>query len=71
MMVEIDHKRFPRLPTCLTFMRRLAEEESVFVYPGEAFNFNGTFRIVLTTPEEMLKEACERIIEFCARYYED
>jgi tyrosine aminotransferase len=71
MMIGIDHKHFPKLPTCLTFMRNLATEQSVFVFPGECFNFPGFFRIVLTTPKETLVEACKRMKEFCEKYYED
>lgn len=69
MMIGIEHRHFPKLATCLEFMRNLAMEQSVFVVPGECFNFPGFFRIVLTASEEMLIEACERMSEFCSKYY--
>lgn len=70
MMVGIDHLKLPKLFSCLEFMRKLAMEQSVFVFPGECFNYCGYFRIVLAAPESILIEACVRIREFCEKYYE-
>lgn len=69
MMIGIDQNHFPKLLSCLEFMRHLAMEESVFVFPGECFMFDGYFRIVLTAPEDMLIDACGRMKTFCAKYY--
>lgn len=49
------------------FSTNLVEEESVFVLPGSVFEMPNYIRIVITSPREILKEACERIHEFCAR----
>lgn len=49
------------------FSTRLLSEESVFVLPGQCFQIPNYFRIVITSPVEKLKEACERIKRFCIR----
>lgn len=69
MMVEIDKNCFQNMETTLEFVTKLMEEESVFCLPGECFGISFFMRIVVTPPPEMLKEACERIVEFCARHY--
>lgn len=71
MMVGIDHAKMKKIRTCLEFMQKLAEEQSVFVFPGESFNFPNYFRLVLTAPENILIESCERIDKFCNKYYEE
>lgn len=70
-MIGIEQHKFPKLPTSLLFMRALAMEESVFVFPSECFNFPGYLRVVLTATEEMIVEACKRMKLFCQKYYED
>jgi tyrosine aminotransferase len=50
------------------FMQGLITEESVYCLPGSAFNLNNWFRLVLTYPEEVTREACERIAEYCNRH---
>ena len=49
------------------FSTKLVEEESVFVLPGRVFEMPNYIRIVITSPREILQEACERIHEFCVR----
>lgn len=36
--------------------------------PGMAFSYPNYFRIVLTVPQEMLLDACERISAFCEKH---
>ncbi|KAK4879791.1 hypothetical protein RN001_007937 [Aquatica leii] len=69
MMVKIQLERFPQFSTGLEFMQRLMEEESVFCLPGECFGAPGFMRIIITIPSELIKEACDRMREFCKRYY--
>jgi tyrosine aminotransferase len=69
MMVGIKLKNFPKMASCLEFMIALANEQSVFIFPGNCFNFHGYFRIVITSSEEELTEACVRIKEFCDKHY--
>lgn len=49
------------------FMRGLIQEESVYCLPGSAFSLPNWFRLVLTYPEEVTREACERIVDYCER----
>jgi len=69
-MVAIELERFPTAPTSLEFTKQLGKVQNVVVFPGDCFFYPGYFRIVLTAPEEMLIEACERIQEFCATHYQ-
>lgn len=64
-MIAIDHEKLQKVNSSLDFMRKLAMEQSVFVLPGECFNYPGFIRLVLTAPEEILIDACKRIKEFC------
>ncbi|RWS06234.1 Tyrosine aminotransferase-like protein, partial [Dinothrombium tinctorium] len=68
-MVGVDMRCFPSFKNDMEFIERIVSEESVFCLPGAVFNFPNYFRIVLTLPQELTKEACLRIAEFCKRYY--
>ncbi|KAF7284188.1 hypothetical protein GWI33_022439 [Rhynchophorus ferrugineus] len=69
MIVEINLRNFPEYETGLDFVKKLMEEESVFCLPGECFEIPGFVRIVLTVPQDILEEACDRIAEFCNRHF--
>jgi tyrosine aminotransferase len=69
MMTKIELEHFPNFKTCLEFVENLAMEQSVLAFPGPCFDFPGYFRFVLTIPEEMISEACQRIQEFCEEHY--
>lgn len=47
------------------FVSYLLEEEGVAVVQGEAFGLSPFFRISYATSTEVLKNACERIFDFC------
>lgn len=49
------------------FVQGLITEESVYCLPGSAFNLPNWFRLVLTYPEEVTREACARIAAYCQR----
>ncbi|KAK3910697.1 Tyrosine aminotransferase [Frankliniella fusca] len=70
MMVGLDMDRFPAFRTDLQLVDRLVREESVFLLPGQCFDLAGYVRLVLTVPEEQLREACARIEAFCLRHYQ-
>jgi len=53
------------------FMQSLITEEAVYCLPGSAFNLPNWFRLVLTYPEEVTREACERISAYCHRKLEE
>ena len=54
----------------LDLVEALVTEESVFCLPGKCFNIANFFRIVLTVPENLLSEACQRIANFCQKHYD-
>ena len=66
MMVKIDRGRFPGFGSDLQFVEQLVAEQSVFCLPGKCFNYPNYIRIVLTVPAVLLKEACDRMMEFCS-----
>ncbi|XP_067130747.1 tyrosine aminotransferase-like [Centruroides vittatus] len=69
MMVYIEMSCFPDIKHDTHFMEALISEQSVSCLPGSCFDFPDYIRIVLTLPEEQLKEACERIEQFCYNHY--
>lgn len=69
MMIGIDVEHFPEYPTEMLFVQDLVKEQSVFCLPGQCFDYPNFMRIVLTVPEEMIVEACNRIVEFCEHHY--
>lgn len=71
LMFGIDFKKFPKFSSSFDFFRALANDQSVFAFPSECFNYGGFLRICITAPEEMLIEACERIKEFCSKHFDD
>lgn len=68
LMFGIDFKKFPKLSSSIDFMRALANDQSVFVFPSECFNYEDFIRLCITAPEEILVEACTRIKEFCDKH---
>ncbi|CAD6190216.1 unnamed protein product [Caenorhabditis auriculariae] len=50
------------------FCQALIREESVFCLPGQAFSAPGYFRIVLTSNLAEMREAAERIRDYCLRH---
>ncbi|XP_047366850.1 tyrosine aminotransferase [Vespa velutina] len=69
MMVSIDLPCFPEFNSDLEFVQRLLMEESVFCLPGQCFDYPSYMRLVITIPQDMLEEACQRIQEFCCRHH--
>ncbi|XP_020915561.1 tyrosine aminotransferase isoform X2 [Exaiptasia diaphana] len=68
MMVGINTSMFEDIKDDVEFTEKLVAEQSVFCLPAQCFRYPNYFRIVLTTPEEMTKEAALRITEFCATH---
>eukprot|EP00388_Colpodella_angusta_P017579 GDKJ01043451.1.p1 GENE.GDKJ01043451.1~~GDKJ01043451.1.p1 ORF type:complete len:445 (-),score=97.41 GDKJ01043451.1:238-1572(-) len=66
LMVQIDLQKLG-LEDDMEFAKKLLEEESVFVLPGQCFDVKGFFRIVTTSPIHMLNTATDRIRAFCER----
>ena len=53
----------------MAMVKAFIAEESVYCLPGSAFTYEHSFRLVLTYPATVTRDACERIHAFCARYY--
>lgn len=69
MMIGIDIDNFPEYTDDLHFVQELVAEQSVFCLPGACFDYPNYIRIVLTVPDEMVRESCSRIAEFCEKHY--
>ncbi|KAF2355837.1 Tyrosine/nicotianamine aminotransferase [Trinorchestia longiramus] len=65
MMVRFKIEEFPDFSSDLEFVEAMVAEESVFCLPGRCFDVPNYFRIVLTVPEETMREACKRMEAFC------
>uniref|UniRef100_A0A1B0D770 Tyrosine aminotransferase n=2 Tax=Phlebotomus papatasi TaxID=29031 RepID=A0A1B0D770_PHLPP len=68
MMVGIDLELYSKFNDGMAFIKALVEEESVFGLPGECFSYPNYIRIIITIPEDKMREACERIKKFCATH---
>ncbi|XP_053402805.1 tyrosine aminotransferase-like [Mercenaria mercenaria] len=71
MMIGIEMEHFSQYLNDVEFTEALVTEQSVFCLPAQCFDFPNFFRVVLTVPQEKLKEACDRIKEFCEQHYQD
>jgi len=69
MMVGIDMARFPEFTNDLQIVEAMVTEQSVFALPGKCFDIANYLRLVLTVPGDMMRQACERMVEFCAAHY--
>uniref|UniRef100_A0A7E4V6A1 Tyrosine aminotransferase n=1 Tax=Panagrellus redivivus TaxID=6233 RepID=A0A7E4V6A1_PANRE len=63
MMVRIDENY---LGSETELIQELIRHESVYCLPGSAFNCPGWFRLVLTYPAEITRDACQRISKYCS-----
>ncbi|KAG8196442.1 hypothetical protein JTE90_012267 [Oedothorax gibbosus] len=68
MMVGIDSKTFSGFRHDMDFVEKLVSEQSVMCLPGACFDYPDYVRLVLTVPEGDIREACNRIVEFCQKY---
>jgi len=67
-MLEVEPKAFKDIKDAFEFSQKLLLEEYVFVLPGTCFRAPKYFRCVFLAPKKILKEAVERIREFCMRH---
>ncbi|KAI7874697.1 tyrosine aminotransferase [Lichtheimia hyalospora FSU 10163] len=68
MMVGIDMDKFKDISSDVEFSQKLVAEENVLCLPGQCFDYPNFIRIVITPPAGSLKEAYERMADFCARH---
>eukprot|EP00842_Homolaphlyctis_polyrhiza_P002661 jgi/Hompol1/3396/HPOL_003220-RA len=70
LLLQIKIEEFEGIKNDFEFAEKLIEEEAVFVLAGQIFRCPGEFlRIVFTAPVEQLREAYERIRQFCIRHH--
>ncbi|CAF1013796.1 unnamed protein product [Brachionus calyciflorus] len=69
LMVGLDMKCFPDIPTDVEFVQMLIKEKSVFCLPAKIFECPNYIRIVITMKKEKIIEACNRIEEFVLAHY--
>ncbi|KAL5022654.1 hypothetical protein ScPMuIL_001809 [Solemya velum] len=69
MMIKISLEKFPEFQDDQEMAEQLATEQNVYCMPGELFLLPGYLRITITLPEDKIIEACDRIKQFCAKYY--
>jgi aspartate/methionine/tyrosine aminotransferase len=63
-LVEIDSEKL-NVKDDVDFSTRLLEEQAVFVLPDQYFQIPNFFRVVITAPQHLIVEACDRIQKFC------
>lgn len=69
LMLQIAIEQFKDIKDDVDFVERLAEEEAVLCLPGQCFRCaTPSVRIVFSPPVGKLREAYERIREFCIRH---
>ena len=71
LMVKIDIKKFPKYKNDLEFCNDMVTQQAVFCLPGSIFDFDDSFRIVVTVPKECIDIATSRIRKFCEDNYEN
>lgn len=69
LMVGLEMKSFPEFHTELDFAKALIAEESVYCLPGAIFSYPNSLRLVITYRPEKVREACQRLSQFCLRHY--
>ena len=71
MMVGLDQAGFSdAFDNDLEIVEAMVTQQSVFCLPGKCFNIPNFFRIVLTVPQDLMGEACDRIGQFCQQHYD-
>ncbi|KAJ3365125.1 hypothetical protein GGF32_000305 [Allomyces javanicus] len=67
-MLGIETDLFKDVKSDVEFTEKLMAEQSVMCLPGQCFKYPNYIRIVLCPAEDKLREACQRIAEFCDRH---
>ena len=67
-LIGLKLENFVDIKNDIDFCKMLLKEQSVVVLPGQCFRAPNCFRIVFCGPEDILKEACQRISKFCKKH---
>ena len=65
MLIGVKVEQLHGINNDVEFTQILMSEQSVFVLPAKCFEYPNFIRVVLTVPEKIVIEACERIAQFC------
>lgn len=68
MLIGVNVDRLKDIKDDVHFTECLMSEQSVFCLPAKCFECPNFFRVVLTCPEDIAQEACERIAQFCINH---
>jgi len=68
MMVKIQLDELFDIDNDMEFVEKLISEQSVFLLPANIFGMDGWVRIVLTVPDDILRDACNRVAMFCQEH---
>jgi len=68
LLVGIQIEKFKDITDDRDFAQKLLTEELVYVLPATIFGAPNFVRMVICAPDHLLKTACERIADFCARH---
>ena len=77
--VGLEYDKWKDIRDTFAFAQKLMDEENVLCLPGECFVKSGFVRIgrllfetdlttVISHPENIIREACDRITQFCERH---
>jgi tyrosine aminotransferase len=76
--VGLEYDKWKDIGDTFAFAQKLMDEENVLCLPGECFFTPGFVRIgkrpysrsnvVISHPEDIIREACDRINTFCERH---
>lgn len=67
-MIRIDFTKLRGVGDDADFARMMLLEENLSVLPGCCFGLGGFVRLVTCPPREVLEEAVDRMMAFCARH---
>lgn len=67
-LVRVDGRVLPGMENDVHFSTALYQEEAVFVLPGLCFDAPGYFRVVIASPEDVMRDMVGRLRAFCARH---
>ncbi|XP_028392037.1 tyrosine aminotransferase-like [Dendronephthya gigantea] len=65
MLIGINIDKLTGVKDDVEFTQLLMSEQSVFCLPAKCFQCPNFFRVVLTCPEDIAREACARMAKFC------
>lgn len=66
--INLSHLNPLEISSDEDFAKLLLQEENMFVFPMHFFGLKNYLRIVISCPEEVLVDACDRLKDFCKRH---